>query len=354
MVGISLQGSLTRPGSAAVPVRPMKLGEATVDTRAEGEPVRAPTLLERVKAAPPAYRYGTALALVPYLVVMGLTTGNRPEQFAIVGTAVALSLWSDATRAFFKSVVALLVFGVVYDLTHLTEPLVRFLHVHIAEPYNFDKAYFAIASATGPQTPNEYFAVHHWPWVDFVTGLAYILFVYWAFAFVIYLGIFRRNDPAMKTLLLQYGWVFCAVNLAGFATYYIYPAAPPWYAAQYGFGPANFAVAASPAAAIRWDELTGLHYFAGFYGRSADIFGAIPSLHVAYPLLVFIYGRHVEKLSLNIANFLFYLLVCFSAVYLQHHYVLDVLIGSAYALVGYALERGITKYRSQQRRLAAA
>ena len=332
----------------------MESGDAAViDSTEAKQAARRPTLLERWRAAPPAYRYGTFLALVPYVVIMGLTTGNRPEQFAIVGSAVGLSLWSDATRAFFKSVIALLVFGVIYDLTHLTEPLVRYLHVHIAEPYNFDKAYFAIASATGALTPNEYFALHHWPWVDFITGLAYILFVYWAFAFVIYLGIFRRKDAAMQTLLLQYGWVFCAVNLVGFATYYLYPAAPPWYAAQYGFGPAHFEVAASPAAAIRWDELTGLHYFAGFYGRSADIFGAIPSLHVAYPLLVFVYGRHVEKLSLNIANFLFYLLVCFSAVYLQHHYVLDVIIGSAYALVGYAVERGWTRYRTQRRQQSA-
>jgi membrane-associated phospholipid phosphatase len=36
--------------------------------------------------------------------------------------------------------------------------------------------------------------------------------------------------------------------------------------------------------------------------------------------------------ALRKSTFAFYLLMCFSAVYLNHHYVLDVLCGSAYAL----------------------
>ena len=311
-------------------------------------------LVERWKRAPKLYLFGPLFLLVPYIVAMRLTVGNRPEHFGILALVVGLCFWSDATRAFFKNFFAFLVFGVVYDLTNLTEPLVRFLHVHIAEPYHFDKSLFGITTAAGVLTPNEFFAAHHWPAVDFITGLAYIIFVYWAIGFAVYLALFRK-EPEMKTLLRQYGWVFCAVNLVGFATYYIYPAAPPWYAATYGFGLPDFAhIVASPAAAIRWDQLTGLHYFAGFYGRSADVFGAIPSLHVAYPMLVFVYGRRVGNSALDVANFLFYLLVCFSAVYLQHHYVLDVLIGTTYALVGYRVERALSRYLATRRVPATA
>jgi membrane-associated phospholipid phosphatase len=125
------------------------------------------------------------------------------------------------------------------------------------------------------------------------------------------------------------------MNLAGFVTYYVYPAAPPWYVAQYGLGPANFAVQASPAAAIRWDDLVGVHYFASFYGRSADVFGAIPSLHVAQPLLVFLFARRLRSPMVSWTSGLYALLVAFSAIYLQHHYLLDVLIGAAYAVVAY-------------------
>jgi len=308
-------------------------------------------LVDRLRREPKLYLYGPAALMATYLVVMRVGTGAiRPVQLGVTALVLALCYWSDATRALFKGLFPFLVFAIVYDAMHITEPLVRFLHVHIATPYHFDKALFGIHTAQGVLTPNEFFALHHWPAVDLLTGTSYIVYVYWAFGLAIYLALFRK-EPAMKQLLVRYGWVFCAVNLAAFATYYIYPAAPPWYAAHYGFGTPDFAhIAASPAAAIRWDQLTGLHYFQGFYGQSADIFGAIPSLHVAYPLMVFIYGRYVRNLAFNIANFLFYLLVCFSAVYLQHHYILDVMLGTTYALVAFGIERAVTHAIERRRR----
>lgn len=315
----------------------------------------SPGLVERFRRAPRLYLLGPLALLVPYLAIMRVSSGTfRPEQLGITALALFLGYWSDGSRTLLKGLFAFLVFGVVYDLTHLTEPLVRYLHVHIAEPYHFDQTWFGIQTAAGRLTPNEFFALHHWPAVDLVTGTAYIIFIYWAIALAVYLSLFRK-EPEMKTALWHYGWVFFGVNLAGFITYYVYPSAPPWYVTNYGFGPPDFAhIVASPAACVRWDQLTGISYFAAFYGRSADVFGAIPSLHVAYPMLVFVYGRRVGNSALNVVNFAFYLLVCFSAVYLQHHYVLDVLLGTAYALTGCGVERGITRYLESRRRVGTA
>ena len=95
----------------------------------------------------------------------------------------------------------------------------------------------------------------------------------------------------------------------------------------------------SPAALVRFDALVGIPYFAGFYRRSADVFGSIPSLHCAYPLVVFLYARELGRRWLSAVLLAFYLLVVFSAVYLQHHYVLDALLGTLYALAGYAVDR---------------
>ncbi len=299
---------------------------------------------DRVRTAPRRMLLLTVLGLGAYLLVMRLTSGTRPEQFLLCGLALALVVGGEGTRRFFLGLLPFLLYGVVYDLTHLTEPLVRYLHVHVAEPYRFDRALFGIHTAAGVLTPNEVFARHHWPAVDLVTGLAYIVFIYWVLVFAAWLGLFRR-DEAGRRLLARFGWTFLLMNLVGFATYYVYPAAPPWYVAEYGFGPANMAARASPAAAIRWDELTGIHYFAAFYGRSADVFGAIPSLHASYPLLVFLYGRELRKTWYDVSTFLFFLLVCFSAVYLQHHYVLDLLVGILYALVAWAVDEALERRR---------
>ncbi len=300
-----------------------------------------PGLLGRVSAAPRPYLYGSLAGMGTYLAVMGLTSGNRPEQFVLCALMLLLAVWSDATRRFFSGMLPFLLFGIVYDLTHLTEPLVRYLHVHVAEPYHFDRLFFGIPSGGSRLTPNEFFDRHHWPAVDLVTGSAYILYLYWSLGFAAWLLLAKRKDERLQRVARRFGWTFLFVNVAGFATYYVYPSAPPWYVTRYGLGPANLAAQASAAAAARWDAMTGIGYFAAFYGRSADVFGAIPSLHVSYPLFVFLYGRSLGKRWFDAVSFGFFLLVCFSAVYLQHHYVLDVLLGVTYTLVGVGVERAL-------------
>ena len=312
------------------------------------------SLRRRVSETPSHYLAGTIAAGIAYLLAMRLGTGaNHGEQFVAFAGMLVLAVWNDATRRFFTGMLPFVLFGVVYDLTHITQPLFRYLHVHIAEPYDFDKRFFGIATAAGTLTPNEFFQRHHWPLVDLFTGTSYIVFVYWAIGFAAYLTLFRRDEAGRK-LLARFGWTFLLMNVVGFATYYVYPAAPPWYVSDYGFGPVNFAARSSPAGAARWDALTGIPYFAGFYGRSADVFGAIPSLHVSYPLLTFLYGRELRKRWLDAASFGLFLLVSFAAVYLNHHYVLDVLLGVLYTVVAWRIDCWLARRRAARPAPAAA
>jgi membrane-associated phospholipid phosphatase len=300
-----------------------------------------PSLAQRIKTAPRGLLWGSLGGFAAYLLAMRLAQGeNRPEQFLLVPVVVGLCVWSDGTRRLYTGLLPFLLFGIVYDLMHLTQPLVRYLHVHVEEPYFFDKRFFGIPTPEGVLTPNEFFQKHNWPIADFFTGISYIVFVWWAIGFAAYLAAFRR-DPAGRRLLLRFGWTFLLMNVAGFVTYYVYPAAPPWYVADYGLGPANMDARSSVAGAGRFDALVGIPYFAGFYGRSADVFGAIPSLHVSYPLLTFLYGLELRKRWLDLASFGLFSLVCFAAVYLNHHYILDVLLGVAYTLAAWGAERAL-------------
>ena len=92
--------------------------------------------------------------------------------------------------------------------------------------------------------------------------------------------------------------------------------------------------------------------FAEFYGRSVDPCGAIPSLHVAYPLLAVYYAfQFGAGRALSVAVFL---ITCFSAVYLNHHYVIDLIAGSAYALVVAAAFDFVQSARRRARRRLSA
>jgi membrane-associated phospholipid phosphatase len=82
--------------------------------------------------------------------------------------------------------------------------------------------------------------------------------------------------------------------------------------------------------------------FGGFYERSINVFGAMPSLHVGYPTVIacscWAVGPKWRWPSLAFAG-----LMAFSAVYLQHHYVLDVVAGALYGVVAWGVVAGISK-----------
>jgi membrane-associated phospholipid phosphatase len=139
-----------------------------------------------------------------------------------------------------------------------------------------------------------------------------------------------------RTAFLQFSISFLLVNLVGFALYYIYPAAPPWYVQQHGF---DF-IAATPgntAGLGKFDQFFGTHIFQGLYSKSSNVFAAMPSLHAAYPLIVFFYAMKY-KLGWMKGSFAIIMFgIWFSAIYTSHHYVLDVLAGIGCAITGIAL-----------------
>jgi membrane-associated phospholipid phosphatase len=95
---------------------------------------------------------------------------------------------------------------------------------------------------------------------------------------------------------------------------------------------------------VRFDQHLGTHFFSEMYGRGIDVFGAYPSLHVAYPLLASYMLVKIPRLRwLAPAGFAFYALMCFSAVYLQHHYIVDILLGTAYAVVAIVVIEGLSR-----------
>ena len=143
----------------------------------------------------------------------------------------------------------------------------------------------------------------------------------------------------------RFAWGFFLLNVIGFATYHLVPAAPHWYFHAHGCA-VDLATApnAGPVLA-RVDALLGVPYFAGMYEKGSSVFGALPSLHCAYPLLVAIEGWRAFGPRLRAAAVAYYLARIFSAVYRDHHWILDALLGSAYAVAVAGAIRVFEAYR---------
>lgn len=262
-----------------------------------------------------------AIAYVTSLAAFGLL---RPGNIGLASLAL-LDLYNERTRQFLRTFLPCIVTGAIYDSFRFALPPLIDGHIHVAGPYLLDRALFGVHGHTLP----ELFAHHHWVAADVLAGLAYLGYVveYLTFAMVLFF-----SGDAARAHAFALG--FLVVNLLGFATYVIYPAAPPWYVMQHGLGPAHVDAAPSAAAAVRFDALVGVHVFRDAYAHSVAVFGALPSLHVAYPALaaiLIVRTRTLARARWGAAAYA--VLVCFSAVYLQHHYVVDVLLGLAYAVI---------------------
>ena len=263
--------------------------------------------------------------------------GLRSDHVWIAIFVLVLSYTGPKPKKLLWFLLPLILTGVVYDSQRFYSDLIRG-PIRVKEPYLFDKFFFGIKTDSGVLTPNEWFQLHTHPALDFISGFYYLTFIAMFISLALYWQYWVSRRGTKKVTPEQMGpysarviWTFFWVNVLGYSTYYWYPAAPPWYVALKGLGPADLTTPASAAGCLRFDALLGTHFFTGMYGRAADVFGAIPSLHVAYPLLAVWYAFQFG--SMRVFAVSFYLIMCFSAVYLNHHYILDILWGSGYALI---------------------
>lgn len=272
------------------------------------------------------WRYASVVIVPALLVIIHFSRGLRGEYVIIAASFLALAWTGPRARRFSFLLLPLVLTGFAYDYFGLLLSLRG--SIRVAELRNFDLQWFSVQTAAGRITWPEYFAVHHWTSLDLLCGFAYMIYMFETFGLVIYFYFVDRRRMQLIT------WGFLAINLLGMAVWLLYPAAPPWYLLQHGEGPAVLSATPSPAGTARFDELLGISYFNGFYARSTNVFGAMPSLHVGYPAMVVcaVWGLGWRWRTATIG---FALWVAFSAVYLVHHYVADLLGGVVCALVAY-------------------
>jgi len=228
-----------------------------------------------------------------------------------------------------------LLFACCYDWMRLY-PNYRVNPIDVAGLYHAEKSLFGISTSVGVLTPCEYFAEHHSAAADILAGVFYLCWVPvpLAFAFHLYL----KGD---KHIYLRFSCCWLLVNLMGFIGYYIHPAAPPWYAMNYGME-AVLDTPGNVAGLGRFDELVGLPVFHSLYGKNANVFAAVPSLHAAYMLITTFYAMASQQRRWLTGLFA---LICvgiwWTAVYSGHHYIIDVSLGILTALLGILLFEGL-------------
>ena len=273
-----------------------------------------------------------------FIAITTVFVGLRPEHLLIVSIFLILFFAGKSTRKLAVGLLPFFIFGISYDWMRVY-PNYEVNPIDVRNLYDLEKFLFGIEENGTLLIPCEYFALHHSVIADILAGFFYLCWVPVPIAFGLWL--YLKKD---RRVYRRFSIGFLLVNLIGFAGYYIHPAAPPWYAINYGFE-AILNTPGNTAALGRFDELVGLPIFDSLYSRNSNVFAAIPSLHAAYMVVAFYYAL-VKKCHPAIIT-IFAVLMCgiwFTAVYSSHHYIIDVLLGITCALLGILFfEKGLMK-----------
>jgi hypothetical protein len=191
---------------------------------------------------------------------------------------------------------------------------------HVVPQLDLDKALF------GGQLPTVWLQEHLWHaadprWYDYAVWGVYMthFFAVWVTAAFLW----RRARPRFR----RYAATAVLLSLAAFATYWAYPAQPPWLAGEGVLMPSVDRIVPTV-----WDQL-GVPTAQSIYenGDFVNPVAAMPSLHAAFPLMLLLFfwssGRWV-RLGLGAYT----LAMGFTLVYGGEHFVADILAGWAMAL----------------------
>ncbi len=250
--------------------------------------------------------------------------GIAPDRYAFV--LFFPSLLIKRTRAFLLDWIPFLLILLSYDFLRGLTPLLH-LNVNYWAAINFDKFFFGQVPTITLQ--HALFNPNHLNWYDYLASIFYFLHFALPLAFGYILWLINKDQFRRFTTGLL------VLSYSAWATYLIFPAAPPWLASQNGFIPhldkiLNFTLSAFPAKNLPT-------VYAAF--NPNDV-AAVPSLHAAYPFLVFLFS--LKFFGKKALWFIPYLIgIWWSIVYLGEHYVFDVITGIIYAAFSFILANGV-------------
>lgn len=158
-------------------------------------------------------------------------------------------------------------------------------------------------------------------WYDFALYITYMM--HYVFPVLLAVLIWKLRE----THYWRYVTTFVLVSFAGFATFLLFPAAPPWMASDLGLIEPIERVSSSV-----WFAL-GVQDFPSLYAElSPNPVAAVPSLHAAYATLLCLFIFQLFKTRWRYLSVMYPAAIYFGTVYMGEHYVIDELLGALYGV----------------------
>jgi len=277
-----------------------------------------------------------------YVLVIAGIGDLRIEHVVLVLVVLGLSAFGPRARAFLSDITPYVLVLLGYDtVRYARRVFVSAERVHGCGLRNFELSTLSVAPG---MTLQDWFQLHHAPFWDVVFAVPYTVFAYLALIYSAYLYFVDRSR------MRRYLWAFAIANFISFVVWMAFPAAPPWYVRAHG---CQVSMSDLPSAAglLRVDQLFGMHYYQSLYSRAASVFGAMPSMHCAYPMLGLLTAWRSIGWKTRPIHIVYAITMFVGSNYLDHHWLWDGIAGVALACVAVWLSG---KLLGQSRREAGA
>lgn len=261
-----------------------------------------------------------ALGTLVFIIVFARTPSfPTPDKIFVLLVLVGLALgqaWQIVKR-FGPFVILLLVYESFRGLaTHLNS------HVNFMPMVHADRF---LGFGTLPTTTLQNWLWHgSVTWYDFMFYGAYTLHFVLPFALAVL--IWKTREKHYWNFIVS----IVVLSFAGFITYAVFPAAPPWMASNLGYIEPMTRVSSHVWAAF------GVHDFPSVYNKiSPNPVAAVPSLHAAYAFLFAWFAVKLYKTKWKYLAWIYPSLIWFGTVYMGEHYIVDAMLGVLYAYLSY-------------------
>jgi membrane-associated phospholipid phosphatase len=253
------------------------------------------------------------VAVAAILIGVVILTGTFPNTEMIAAAFIFSFIWTSGGRRFLLEFMPFLILLLTYKQMRNFADNLTPADINVTNLIRWEKSLF------GGTVPSYWVQTHLWhhfytPVLDALTNTLYLSH------FLSPLVISALLWPKRRAMYWAFAIGLVVLSYAAFATYVVFPAAPPWWATLNGYLP---------------DQPVTLDHFvanAQALAKGANPVAAMPSLHTAYPTFIALVAIYVWG-KRGIPVILLPLGVVFSIVYLGHHYVIDALAGIVYALV---------------------
>jgi hypothetical protein len=186
-------------------------------------------------------------------------------------------------------------------------------------------------------------ALYHWPdfaWYDYPIWAVYMthFFATLVIAALLWRFAYRRFRQFRVMVITLAG--------AGFLTYILFPAVPPWMASNMHQLEHTRRVVSDT-----WQHL-GVNTANALVEGHSDFFNqvaAVPSMHAAYPVLFLLFFWAGARRWVRAVLVAYPLAMAFVLVYSAEHYVADILLGWIYAVAVFSVVTALGRVRARRR-----